>query len=356
MTYVIPSLDEYLLIILFLSVRIMEPSSSNEDDLLASNNSINMSSHGISNSFGGLMVVQLRYIFACFCGLILFVGFLGNLFMLLVLIEGFQDSSSHGSKPIAIMTNTLMVNITVSDLIFLLYNVTVLLFTFVYKDWEMGAAVCVSSQSFSMWTMFCSFYSMVATSILRYMAVLHPTCSFSTNIFQRFLLCVLMWLMGLTVSIPNWMHQEVIVLDDARYCVLLMTQRQTYLYFVLFGGMAFFPFVLLLVLCYARIVQSLWFRRMMVVHSSVNIQLNKKATVMILTVLAVFIMMWIPCSVVIYLSASHILPQTSSAFVVSSVSTMLAYSNCSVSPILCFSLSDQFQAGLKKLLCRRNSR
>ncbi|XP_066480735.1 galanin receptor 2a-like [Tiliqua scincoides] len=333
----------------------MELSATNEDERLVSNNSINISSHGISYSFGGLTVVQLRYIFAFFCGLILLVGFVGNLFMLLVLIEGFQNSSSSTSSPISTMTSTLMINITISDLIFLLYNVTVLLFTFLYEDWEMGAAVCVSSQSFSMWTMFCSFYSMVATSILRYMAVLHPTCSFSTNTFQRFLLCLLMWLMGFTVSIPNWMHQGVLVIDDARYCMLLMTPRQTYLYFVLFGGMAFFPFVLLLVLCYARIVQSLWFRRMVVVHSSVNIQLNKKATVMILTVLAVFILMWIPYSVLIYLSATHSLPQTSSAFVASSVSTVLAYSNCSVSPILCFSLSDQFQAGLRKLLCRRDS-
>lgn len=342
----------------FYQVRIMELSATNEDNLLASNNSINISSHEISYSFGGLTVVQLRYIFAFFCGLILVVGFVSNLFMLLVLIEGFQNSSSNSSSSsssISTMTTTLMVNITISDLIFLLFNVTVLLLTFVYQDWEMGAAVCVSSQSFSMWTMFCSFYSMVATSILRYMAVLHPACSFSTNRLQRFLLCALMWLMGFMVSIPNWMHQGVMVIDDARYCLLLMTSRQTYLYFVLFGGMAFFPFVLLLVLCYARIVQTLWFRRMAVVHSSANIRLNKKATVMILTVLAVFILMWIPCSVVIYLSATHSLPQTSLAFVASSVSTVLAYSNCSVSPILCFSLSDQFQAGLKSLLCKRDS-
>ncbi|XP_054836379.1 galanin receptor 2b-like [Eublepharis macularius] len=332
----------------------MEFPEIKEVSLLASNSIyINTSSHRIEYSLGGLTVLHLRYIFASFCGLTLLIGFAGNLFMLLVLIEGFQRGSN---SSISMMTNTLMVNITVSDLIFLLYNVTVLLFTFVYEDWDMGAAVCISSQSFSMWTMFCSFYSMVATSILRYLAVIHPTYSFSTNRHQRFLFCMLMWFMGFTVSIPNWMHQGVIVIEDARYCMLLMTPKQTYLYFVLFGGIAFFPFVLLLVLCYGRIVQSLWCRRRIVVHSSVSIHLNKKATVMILTVLAIFILMWIPCSVVIYLSATHSLPQTSAAFVASSVSTVLAYSNCSVSPLICFSLSDQFHAGLKKLFCRRSSR
>lgn len=324
--------------------------------LLASNSTIiNTSSHRTEYSFGGLTVLHLRHIFASFCGLTLVIGFAGNLLMLLVLIEGFQSSSSSSSS-ISMMTNTLMVNITISDFIFLLYNVTVLLFTFVYEDWSMGTAVCVSSQGFSMWTMFCSFYSMVAASILRYMAVVHPTYSFSTNRLQRFLLCMLMWFMGFMVSVPNWMHQGVIVIEDARYCILLMTPKQTYLYFVLFGGIAFFPFVLLLTLCYGRIAWSLWCRKMVVVHSSVSIRLNKKATIMVLTVLAIFMLMWIPCSVVTYLSASHSLPQTSAAFVASSIFTMLAYSNCSVSPLICFALSDQFQTALKKLLFQRSSR
>ncbi|XP_062993583.1 C-C chemokine receptor type 1-like [Elgaria multicarinata webbii] len=298
----------------------MELPTTCEGLFLASNNTFNTSScwNITDYRFGGLAVLQLRYTFASFCGVILLIGLVGNLFMLLVLIEGFQSSSA--SSSICAMTSTLMVNITISDLIFLLYNVTVLLLTFVYEDWEMGSAVCISSQSFSMWTMFCSFYSMVATSILRYVAVVHPTCSFSTNTFQRSLLCMLMWLMGFTVSIPNWMHQGIVVIEDA------------------------------------RIVQSLWFRRMAVVHPSARIRLNKKATVMILTVLVIFILMWIPCSVVIYLSATHTLPQSPAGFVASSLSTVLAYSNCSVSPLICFSLSDQFQGDLKKLLCQRGSR
>lgn len=329
----------------------MNLSSTTAVVFLAPNTTTNFNStHGSGYNFLGLTEMQLRCIFASCCGIILLVGFVGNLLMLLVLIEGLRASSS---SSISTMTNTLMVNITISDLVFLLYNVTVLLLTFVYEDWQLGVAICISSQSFSMWTMFCSFYSMVATSILRYLAVVHPTCSFSTNKVQRFWLCMSMWLMGFAVSIPNWMHQGVIKIGDARYCMLLMTPEQTFLYFVLFGGIAFLPFVLLLVLCYSRIVQSLWCRASVTVHSSVTVHLNQKATIMILTVLIVFILMWIPCSVMIYLSATHSFPETSAGFVASSLSSVLAYSNCSVSPLICFSLSEQFQAGLKKLLFRR---
>ncbi|XP_029429461.1 galanin receptor type 1-like [Rhinatrema bivittatum] len=315
--------------------------------LLAFNNTMNSSSHhSHSFSFHGLSIMQVKYIFASFLGLILLIGIVGNVLMLLVLIDSLRSSSS---SHISIMTGTLMINLTISDMTFLLYNVPVLLLSFVFKDWEMGSAVCISSQSMSMWTMFCSFYTMVATSMLRYVAVVHPTWTFSVSKAQRFLVCIITWLMGFAVSIPNWMHQKVTEIDEANYCMFFMTKNQTFWYFVLFGGVAFFPFVLLLLVCYSRIVQSLWCGRTTVVQASGTLHLNRKATVMILTVLMVFIIMWIPCSVVIFLSASHSLPQTPMAFIVSNLSSVLAYSNCSVSPLICFSLSDQFQAGLKKI-------
>nr|XP_006132222.1 somatostatin receptor type 4-like [Pelodiscus sinensis] len=321
---------------------------------LASNSSLgSASAQAAGHRFLGLTMTQLRCIFATFCSLTLLVGLVGNLLMLLVLTEGFQSSSS---SHISTLSSTLMVNITASDLLFLLYNVTVLLLTFLQEDWQLGVACCVSSQSLSMWTMFCSFYSMVATSILRYVAVVHPSCSFSTSKGQRLLLCMSTWLLGFCVSIPNWMHQRVMKAGEAHHCVLLMTPEQTFLYFILVGGVAFLPFVLLLLLCYARIVQVLWCRHSHMAPSAGSAQLNQKATVMILTVVTVFVLMWIPGCVVIYLSATHRLSQTPAAFVASSVATVLAYSNCSVSPLICFSLSDQFQGSLKKLLFRRGPR
>ncbi|XP_069488829.1 C-C chemokine receptor type 8-like [Ambystoma mexicanum] len=317
------------------------------------NTTINTTSHHASSySFAGLSIMQIKYIFASFSGIILLVGSVGNILMLLVLI-GSQRSNAGA---ISTLTSALMINLTISDMVFLFYNVTVLLVSFVFEDWRMGVAVCVSSQSMSMWTMFCSFYTMVAISILRYIAAVHPTYGCTVSRTQRLVICLTTWIMGFAVSIPNWMHQVVVKVEEANYCMLLMTSQQTFLYFVLFGGVAFLPFVILLLVCYFRIVQSLWFGRMLAAPSSGHLQHNQKATIIILAVLMVFVIMWIPCSVVIFLSASHILAQTPAAFIVTNLSFVLAYSNCSVSPIICFSLSDQFQAGLRKLFQRAGSR
>lgn len=66
----------------------------------------------------------------------------------------------------------------------------------------------------------------------------------------------------------------------------------------------------------------------------------------------VFMQMWGPCSVLGYVAAVGDLPAMLVAFVASSLSTILAYSNCAVSPILCFYLSCPFQARLRDLFCR----
>lgn len=66
----------------------------------------------------------------------------------------------------------------------------------------------------------------------------------------------------------------------------------------------------------------------------------------------VFMRMWGPCSVLGYVAAVGDLPAMLVAFVASSLSTIPAYSDCAVSPILCFYLSCPFQARLRDLFCR----
>lgn len=63
-------------------------------------------------------------------------------------------------------------------------------------------------------------------------------------------------------------------------------------------------------------------------------------------------LMWGPCSVLGYMAAVGDLPATPVAYTASSLCTLLAYSNCAVSPILCFYLSRPFRARLRDLFRR----
>ncbi|XP_030077543.1 galanin receptor type 2-like [Microcaecilia unicolor] len=324
----------------------MKSVAMNETLLTCNNSASTLPVPTAHHSLNSSLVIQIQYSIALCLGLVFLLGVTGNIFMLLVLIDNLKNTSS---SPISTMTSTFMANVTISDMIFLLYNVPVMLLSFIFKEWELGSAVCISSQGMSMWTMFCSFYTMVATSMLRYLAVVHPQWNLSSSKRQRFALVTLMWLLSFLVSIPNWLNQEVVDIEGATYCVFCMTKAQTFLYFLLFGSIALLPAILLMVGCYWEIIRSLWFHHEKMLHVDSRIHKNRKVTFNITVIVVAFVVMWIPYWVLTCLSAFHRLPQRLIVFVISSLSTLLAYANCCVSPLLYFVLSDKFRFGLWKL-------
>ncbi|XP_069344621.1 allatostatin-A receptor-like [Eulemur rufifrons] len=293
----------------------------------------------------------LRLIFAGFCGAILLAGLLANGLMLLVVGRG-----PGAPYPLLALTNSLMVNITLSDLLFLACVVPVLLLSFLQHDWWLGPAVCTTSQAANTATMFCTFYSMVATALLRHVAVARPDVALPAGRSTRLLLCGAMWVLGLTASLPNWLFQGVAVEEETagatttRACLLLLSPARTSCYFTLLGALAFLPCLLGLGCSFSHMRWLLWAQPRGPTGEST--QEHQENTGLILVVLLVFVLMWGPCSVLGYVAAMGLLPATPEAFVASSLCTILAYSNCAVSPILCFYLSRPFRAGLRDLFCR----
>ncbi|XP_077015530.1 galanin receptor type 1-like [Tamandua tetradactyla] len=293
----------------------------------------------------------LRLAFASFCGLILLGGLPANGLMLLVVGRG-----PGAPRPLLALTNSLMVNITLSDLLFLACVVPVLLLSFLRRDWWLGPAVCTSSQAANTATMFCTFYSMVATALLRHVALARPDVVLPAGRGPRLLLCGAMWGLGLAASLPNWLFQRVAVegealgVPEARACLLLLSPAQTSCYFTLLGALAFLPCVLGLGCSFCHVGWLL--RTQPRGPMGESVREHQENTGLILVVLVVFVLMWGPCSVLGYVAAVGRLPATPGTFVASSLCTILAYSNCAVSPILCFYLSRPFRAGLRELFCR----
>uniref|UniRef100_A0A8D0UHG9 G-protein coupled receptors family 1 profile domain-containing protein n=1 Tax=Sus scrofa TaxID=9823 RepID=A0A8D0UHG9_PIG len=301
-----------------------------------------------ATSTAGLTAIPerpLRLIFAGVCGLILLVGLLANGLMLLVM-----GRSQGAARPLLALTNSLMVNITLSDLLFLACVVPVLLLSFLRQDWWLGSTICITSQAANSATMFCTFYSMVATALLRHVAVARPNMALPSCLGARLLLCGAMWVLGLTTSLPNWLFQQVVGEGEARACLLLLNPAQTSCYFMLLGALAFLPCTLGLGCSFSHLGWLLWTQPRS--PGGESLREHRENTGLILVVLVVFILMWGPCSVLGYVAAVGDLPATPGAFVASSLCTILAYSNCAVSPILCFYLSRPFRAGLRDLFHR----
>ena len=290
----------------------------------------------------------LRLIFAGVCGLILLVGLVANGLMLVVV-----GRASGAPRPLLALTNSLMVNITLSDLLFLACVVPVLLLSFLRPHWWLGPVLCTASQATNNATMFCTFYSMVATALLRHVAVAWPDVALPSGRGARLLLCGAAWVLGLTASLPTWLFQRVVVEEGAvgaPACLLLLSPAQASCYFSLLGALAFLPCTLGLGCSFGHVGWLLRTRPRG--PSGESVREHQENAGLILVVLVVFVLMWGPCSVLGYVAAVGGLPATPAAFVASSLCTILAYSNCAVSPILCFYLSRPFRAGLRDLFCR----
>ncbi|XP_054348308.1 LOW QUALITY PROTEIN: pyroglutamylated RF-amide peptide receptor-like [Pongo pygmaeus] len=201
----------------------------------------------------------LRLIFAGVCGLILLVGLSANGLMLLVVGRG--PGSPH---PLHALTHSLMMNITLSDLLFVACVVPVLLLSFLQHNWWLGPAICTISQATNTATTFCIFYSMVATALLRPVAVAWPDLAFPAGWGTRLLLRGAMWALGLTASLPNWLFQRVAVEEEmagapeTQACLLLLSPAGTSCYFSLLGALAFLPCMLGLGCSFSHVSWLLW--------------------------------------------------------------------------------------------------
>ncbi|XP_055993315.1 kiSS-1 receptor-like [Sorex fumeus] len=287
----------------------------------------------------------LRVALAASCGLILLVGLPANVLMLLVVGRGPRGPV----RPLLALTNSLMVNITLSDLLFLACVVPVQGLSFLRAGWWLGPALCTLSQAANTATMFCTFYSMGATALLRHAAVARaPRVALPAGRAARLLLCAAAWALGLATSLPNWLLQRLAGAGPDRACLLPLSPAQAARYFALLGALAVLPCVLGLGCSFGHVGWLLRTRPRGPPGES--LREHRDNTGLLLVVLGLFVLMWGPCSVLGYLSAVGALPDTLGAFVASSLCVLLAYSNCAVSPLLCFYLSRPFRAGLRDLL------
>ncbi|XP_041084626.1 galanin receptor 2b-like [Polyodon spathula] len=285
-----------------------------------------------------------KYTVSTLLALIVFVGTTGNLLLLLVLI----DSKRGRLGPINHLTNMFVINITVSDLFLLLYNIPVAFFKKVFEGWRWGAAVCVSHSALSTLTIFSSFYSMVAIAVLRFISVVYPMRALALRQRHGFVM-ILIWGAAFVISIPSWMYNKLVERDGAETCVNTMDARQGSLLLTLIGGICFFPPMLLMIVLYTKVIFSLWHRE--AVAANANLQMNRNATVTIITVLVVFVVMWVPCWAIMFCLTSQRLSHSSSSLIID-LAVLLSYANTCVNPIIFFSCSDQYKRALKRALRR----
>ncbi|XP_017872570.1 PREDICTED: allatostatin-A receptor [Drosophila arizonae] len=129
-----------------------------------------------------------------FFGIIGFAGLLGNALVILVVVVNQQMRST---------TNLLIINLAVSDILFVIFCVPFTATDYVLPEWPFGNLWCKFVQYMIVVTCHCSVYTLVLMSFDRFLAVVHPVTSMSLRTERNATLAIMCaWITIVTTAIP----------------------------------------------------------------------------------------------------------------------------------------------------------
>ena len=234
--------------------------------------------------------------------LIFFVSSIGNTFVCKVIFE--RETS-------LTLTDTLIGNLAISDLLMTLVNIPFNIFRFVLDNWPFGQTLCILVPFIQSMSVHCSSITMMFIAIERYRILgphLHTTHIFGLSHRKFLVLTVLLiWLLSALFSLPHGMYNKVVEYNKFRD---LIRCRVTYpeptdvfrrrLTIISFLSQYLIP-VLLTRLCYLRIALFLWQRKIIGVISENQritiVSLNRRRIKMLALVVTVFAICWLPLNI-----------------------------------------------------------
>ncbi|XP_045214155.1 allatostatin-A receptor-like [Mercenaria mercenaria] len=294
----------------------------------------------------------VRVIIPIIFGLIVAIGFLGNLLVIVVIIMNQQMRST---------TNLLILNLAFADLCFIMFCVPFTAAGYAIPKWPFGEIWCKIVQYLMYVCAYASVYTLVVMSLDRYLAVVHPISSMSVrNQTNTVRILVILWAVILGGHIPLLL--DYMVYDYDYYgefrsvCISKYSTSNNFLMLKVFYG-SFFMFGYVLPLSLICVLYGFMLKRLLygVVpggsQRAESIRSKKRVTKMVVIVVAIFALCWLPIQVVFMVQNFGHYSDDISYIAVQMVANCLAYMNSCVNPILYAFLSDNFRRSFRKVLC-----
>ena len=295
-----------------------------------------------NDSFDGNATSNMRAITiasSAFYILICFVGLVGNFLVIMAVLR---------HPKMKTVTNIYILNLAVADSCFLI-GLPFLIATALSETWVFGFYMCKVFYFLTSINWFCSVFTLTVMSADRYMAVCHPVRSMRYRTrFVALLVCSCVWCVSLLVMLPIILYSTTVPSENGgQRCTISWPEGQPIpaeMAFIWYSMLVGFGIpVPLICVFYALLVM-----RLRTVGPKKKSKEKKKThrhvTVMVLTVIAVYIICWLPYWVFqVYLTftpAEYIPKFVFHAFL---VITILSYANSALNPLLYAFLSDNFR-------------
>ncbi|XP_061552837.1 B1 bradykinin receptor isoform X2 [Phycodurus eques] len=209
-------------------------------------------------------------------------------------------------------------------------------------DWQYGDALCKLVNGVMMVNLYTSVYTLVMISVDRYLAiVMTMQARWLRRTRHAKIICVLLWLFGLSLSMPTTLHRKVMYFEEFQMtsCVLDYSHGSSWKLANqgLLNAAGFVVPALVIVFCSRAIVKALGQRKESVGLRDVN---DAKASVLLYAITLLFILCWGPYQVFTFLDTLcdiHVLDVTAWSHALDvggQVSAYLGILNSALNPVL----------------------
>ncbi|XP_013775273.1 tachykinin-like peptides receptor 99D isoform X1 [Limulus polyphemus] len=270
-------------------------------------------------------------------------------------------------KRMRTVTNYFLVNLSLADTMVSTLNVIFNFSSMLNGDWPFGSAYCKVSNFISILSVAASVFTLMAISIDRYMAIMHPLKPRMSRV-TTLNITLWIWVASSTLSLPNILYsttmKEIYPNGDYRViCYMIWpdgptTQSYTeYIYNVMILVLAYILPITSMTFTYFRVGQELWGSQSIGECTAAQIEAIKskrKIVKMMIVVVFIFAVCWLPYHTYFLLAHHHreITSYKNIQHIYLGI-YWLAMSNSMYNPIIYCWMNSRFRQGFKKvfMLC-----
>ncbi|XP_048854974.1 proteinase-activated receptor 1 [Brienomyrus brachyistius] len=271
------------------------------------------------------------------------------------LLAVFMFASRVQSKKPAVI---FMLNLAVSDLLFVLLLPFKMSYHFNGNNWTYGSPTCSLITAAFYCNMYCSILLMMCISVDRFLAVVYPIESLAWRSRQNaMVVCGVMWLLAIAGVVPILLSKQTTHLEelDITTCHDVMDIQQLrsyYLYFFpIFCSMFFFVPLAFTVVCYARIIQALH-----AAGDSASMPKKRRAVFMAAAVLVVFVVCFTPTNIILMVHYVQLTRSSHTSYAAYLLATCIGSVSCCLDPLIYYFGSSQCRKQVAAILPRSASK
>ncbi|KAM6981122.1 galanin receptor type 1b [Aplochiton taeniatus] len=249
-------------------------------------------------------------------------------------------------------TNIFILNLSVADLLFILFCVPFQATIYFLPEWIFGAFLCKFVHYFVMVSMLVSIFTLVTMSVDRYIAVVQSKRSPSIRSKRNALIAIsVIWALSLMFGVPVAQHQ---ILTDhpeapnSSFCWEMWldgVSKHTYKVTILLIG--YLLPLMLITCCYAKVLFHL--HKKIKNMSKKSDRSKRKTAKTVLLVVMAFLICWMPHHIIAMWVEFGQFPLNDATFAFRIISHCLAYGNSCVNPLLYAFLSENFRKACRQV-------